>query len=160
MTDTPRLDTWTTASHVREAAGDVSAAEISRMSMRDYAEIRRRAGLSDADPFADVYSQHTAPEHQAPEQPPAPLQEPQSAPQGLDPGSQEYFLEWRQNRARGGENAGIFDSVNSHSDAYTAAVRQQAGRTAYSQGNVTEAPRIGRVFIQDSPVQGRTMGYR
>jgi hypothetical protein len=144
-----RLETWTAAGRIREAAGDLSAAEIDRMPMAEYARLRERAGLDPVDPFATAYSQYE-PEHQRQDQPPA--------PEGIDPNSDEYFLAWRSQRARGGEGKGIFDSVGSQSDVYTNAVRQQAGRTAYSPE--THHPGIARVFIQDSPVTGRQSWYR
>jgi hypothetical protein len=83
----------------------------------------------------------------APQQPPAPVQE---QPQGLDPNSAEYFHVWRANRTRGGEGVGIFDSVSSQRDQYRAAARAQAGRTAMSNANVVEPPRLtGRYVRQD-----------
>lgn len=156
MTDTPQLDTFLVAQRMADEFDGYSAGEIERMPMSDYARIRERAGLDPVDPFASAYSQYES-EHQAPEQPPAPLQEPQSAPEDI---TNEQFLAWRQNRVSGGEGRGVFDSVGSQSDEFTSAVRRQAGRGALSNANVEDAPRIGRVFIQDSPVTGRTMGYR
>jgi hypothetical protein len=137
----------------------MSADDVLKLSADEYARLTHRETATEAATRTLGYAGEPA----APTSPSAPQSGPQAnadAPQGLDPNSPEYFHAWRQSRARGGEGRGIFDSVNSHSDAYTAAVRQQAGRTAYSQGNVEPAARIERVFIQDAPVQGRTMGYR
>lgn len=61
----------------------------------------------------------------------------------------------------GGEGVGIFDSVDSRSDAYAAAVRAQAGRGALSNANVTEGPRLtGRYPDQDAQRDTRTAAQR
>jgi hypothetical protein len=142
------IDKWTAATHIREAVEDLSAADINRMSMADYAEIRRRAGLPEIDPFATAYAAYEPGS-------PAPVQQPQNgpqtapdAPQGIDPDSDEYFLTWRQNRVSGGEGKGIFDSVGSRSDAYAAGVRRHAGRGALSSANVVEPPRVEGRYVR------------
>lgn len=166
MTDFPMGDAFR-ASRALADEGELSglsAQDINRLSMAQYREIRRRAGLPDVDPFEQAYKDYDEPVAGIPRQgPPTAPQPVQEQPQGLDPNSPEYFAAWRQERlarSTSGEGHGIFSSVPSQSQAYTNAVRAQAGRTSLSNQNVQEAPRIGRVFIQDSPVQGRTMGYR
>lgn len=78
MTDdglTPTQRAFLSASQLREAVEDLSAAEINRLPMTDYAKLRERAGLPAVDPFADVYApalpgrprMAQAPDAQAPE---------------------------------------------------------------------------------------------
>jgi hypothetical protein len=148
------IDTYLTMQQIMEQTG-LSAAELAAMPLDEYARLSGRQTPTEA-ALQALDRDYEVSATQDQEQPPAPA----DAPQDLDPNSDDYFLAWRSQRARGGEGRGIFDGVDSHSDEYTAAVRQQAGRTAYSQGNVEQPARIERVFIQDSPVTGRTMGYR
>lgn len=155
------IDHWAVARQIQEDTG-LSAADILKLDMDKYAKLSQRPTPAQAALEALGYADESpAP---APQQAPAGEPEPvQEQPQSLDPDSPEYFHAWRANRARGGEGKGIFDSVGSRSDAYTAAVRQQAGRTAYSQGNVTEAPKLdmsGRWARADLPIQGRAGFYR
>ena len=59
MTDdglTPTQRAFLSASQLREAVEDLSAADINRMSFSEYARIRGRAGLPGVDPFAKAYA--------------------------------------------------------------------------------------------------------
>lgn len=162
---TPRLDTFLAGQRIQDTFCGFSADEIEAMPMIDYARIRERAGLDPIDPYTDAYAKY---ETLAPHgQDPAPaaaqaLQEPPAGlPQGLDPNSDEYFLAWRAQRVSGGEGRGIFDSVGSRSDEYTAAVRNQVGRTAYGRQNVIEPPRLeGRYINHDEQRDTRTAAQR
>jgi len=62
-------------------------------------------------------------------------------PQGIDPNSDEYFLAWRQNRARGGEGRGALDGGGT-ADWIAAAQSRGIGRTQYGQQNTQDAARI------------------
>ena len=53
---TPTQRAFLSASQLREAAEDLSAADINRMSFSDYSKIREAAGLPGIDPYTDVYS--------------------------------------------------------------------------------------------------------
>jgi hypothetical protein len=137
------IDTYLTAQQIMEQTG-LSAAELAALPMDEYARLSGRQTPAEAALAAlDAQFQPSIP--QAPQQPPAPAQE---QPQGLDPSSQEYFLAWRQNRTRGGEGKGIFDSVGSRSDAYAAGVRRHAGRGALSSANVVEPPRLTDRYVR------------
>jgi len=159
MTDTSRLSAWLDA---QKLAGDyelsgLSAQEINRLSMTDYARIRERAGLPAIDPYADAYASYEPPAPQGQEAGQNAPGAPQSAPQGIDPYSDEFFLAWRANRRSGGEHKGIFDSVGSQSDAYREATARQAGRGALSNANVVEPPRLtGRFVNHDERLDHRS----
>jgi hypothetical protein len=68
------------------------------------------------------------------------------------------WLAWRQNRARGGENIGIFGNAGSWADA----ARAKAGRSAMGgTRNTIEAPRIeGRYLDHDAQRDMRSAGAR
>lgn len=153
MTDRPLFDTFLAAQRLTGVyeLSDLSPVEINRMSMSDYAKIRERAGLPAIDPFATAYAAYEHPESAPPVSIPAQPQPPADAPHGV---TDEQFLAWRAQRKRGGEGAGIFGGSGLEQS------KTAFGRTQYSQSNVEQPARIERVFIQDSPVQGRTMGYR
>jgi hypothetical protein len=162
MTDgiTPSQEGFLASLKLREVTEGLSTRDIENMSMSDYAAIRRRAGLADVDPFEHAYKDYEPPGAPFQEAPTAP-QPVQEQPQGLDPSSQEYFLAWRQERlarSTSGQGRGIFDQADR--DQIAEGARAQAGRTGLSNQNVQEPPRMARVYTQDSPVQGRTMGYR
>lgn len=150
------IDVWATTQKLMEETG-LSADQILRMDMQEYARLTGRQSPARA-ATQTLDAEYEAPAPQGQEQPPAGVQEP---PQGIDPNSAEYFLAWRQNRARGGEGRGIFDSVGSRSDEYTAAVRAQSGRTMYGQSNVVEPPRLeGRFVNHDEQRDNRTAAQR
>lgn len=140
----------------------LTARELAEMDMDSYARLSKRPTPVEAALEALGYADKPGTPAPAPasQQAPGAPQPPADAPQGLDPNSPEYFHAWRQNRARGGEGKGIFDSVGSRSDAYANAVRQQAGRTAMSPE--THHPGFSRVFVNENaqPVQGRQSWYR
>jgi hypothetical protein len=132
---------------------DMSAQDINRMSMADYGRLTGRQTIGEIAP--------SAPPAPTTQQAPAPAQRPTRAPEGIAPGSAEYFHAWRAQRARGGEGVGIFDSVDSRSSAYAAAVRAQAGRGALSNSNVIEAPQLtGRYPHHDALRDTRTAAQR
>lgn len=136
----------------------LSARELAEMDMDAYARLTNRQTLAEAAIHA-LEASHEASAPQAPAAPQSAPQAPESQPQGLDPDSHEYFLAWRQNRARGGEGRGIFDSVDSQSETYVNAVRAQAGRTALSTAQ--EAPRLeGRYVNHDQQRDTRTVAQR
>lgn len=111
---------------------------------------------------------------QRPTQATQPQDAPQSLPQPPAPETQgvdiasmtldEYAL-FREQAGIGvsqKEGRGIFDGVGSQSDAYTRAVRAQAGRTAMSNANVQEPPRLtGRTILkQNDRLDHRSAGQR
>lgn len=53
---TPIGEAFLSASQLREAVEDLSAADINRMSFSDYSKIREAAGLPGIDLYADIYS--------------------------------------------------------------------------------------------------------
>lgn len=136
---------------------DLSAAEINRMSFEDFARrTGRRTPAQAAIAALDAAYQASAPT--APQQPLEPVQEPQQSRQNV---TEEQFLAWRAQRVSGGEGKGIFDSVGSRSDAYTNAVHAQSGRTAMSNANVQEPPRLeGRFARQDDMRDTRSAAQR
>jgi hypothetical protein len=149
MTDASRLDAFLAAQRLTNAyeLSDLSPQEINRLSVTDYARIRESAGLPGIDPYSDAYAKYEASAPQGQEQPSVPVQEPQSAPQGIDPDSDEFFLAWRQNRARGGEGIGI---MNQSGQSWAEAARRQPGRSSWQNANVVEPPRLeGRYVRQD-----------
>jgi hypothetical protein len=163
MTDgnTPRLDTYLAAQRMQDEFYGFSAGEIERMPMDVYQRLRARAGLPEVDPYRDAYAAYEPPGTPMTLPAPEAAQVNADAVQGIDPNSDEYFLAWRQNRVSDGEGRGIFDSVGSQSAAYRQATARQAGRTAYSQGNVVEPPRIeGRYVRQDDMRDTRSAAQR
>lgn len=77
---TPLGAAFLSASELREAFEDMSAAEINRLPMTEYAKIREAAGLPAADPFSEAY----APEPPGRPRQPAPTQAGLPAPQDPD----------------------------------------------------------------------------
>jgi len=146
------IDTWAVTQNFKESFEDLSPAQINALSVEEWAARTNRQTPAQA-AIAALDAVHGASVPTAPQQSPAPAQEPQQPPQGIDPNSDEYFHAWRQSRARGGEGRGIFDSIGSRSDEYTVAVRQQAGRTAYSQGNVVEPPRLTDRYVHQDDMR-------
>jgi hypothetical protein len=143
----------------------MTLAELAALPLDEYARLTNRPTPAQAALAAlDAQSEQA--------QPPAPAA-PQSAPQPPAPESQGVDFrsmsmdEYAAVRGQLGvgvshkEGRGIFDSVGSHSDAYTAAVRAQSGRTGWSQGNVTEPPRLeGRFVRQDDQRDYRSAAER
>jgi hypothetical protein len=135
---TPTQEAFLASRHLAEAVEDLSAAEINRMNMQDYREIRRRAGLPDVDPFTTAYSK---PAPMALEQPPEPALAPPESP-GIDPNSDDYFHAWRANRTHGGEGFGIFGGSGLEQS------KTAFGRSKYSQSNVVEPPRLTDRYVR------------
>jgi hypothetical protein len=121
----------------------MSAADVASLSLDEWARLSGRPTPAEA-ARAACEAQH---ETQAPAAPQITPQPPESAPQGLDPDSPEFFHAWRAQRTRGGEGQGIFDSVGSQSQEYRTAAARQAGRTGWANSNVVEPPRIERAFV-------------
>lgn len=118
MTDgfTALGEAFLAASQLREATEDLSAQEINRLPMADYAKIRERAGLPAADPFAEAY----APEPPGrPREAPAPTQTAPPAPGPIDVqamGMQEYKqLRDRLGIGRSASDRGLFDGNHNES---------------------------------------------
>lgn len=152
--NTPMQDAFVASQQLREAVEDLSAQDLNRMSMADYREIRRRAGLPDIDPFTRAYAgyetQLQAPvvtEGEAAGYPPQP--EPVQQPQGLDPDSEEFFHAWRQNRQSGGEGVGILSQPGRQ--AWIEAARRQPARSAMQGANVEAGPDMSRRQLPDTP---------
>ena len=150
---TPTQDAWLRTQQMTETFSGFTAHEIATMPLDEFARLAGRQTIGQAATQAfDTEPpgrprQEPAPAQSAP-QPPAP----EPGPPGMDPNSQEYFLAWRAQRQRGGEGRGIFDSVGSQSDEYTAALRAQAGRTGWTTGNVVGSPRLERRYArQEQP---------
>jgi hypothetical protein len=106
---TPRGDAFLAASQLREATEDLSAQEINKLSMSDYARIREAAGLSSVDPYSEAY---------APEPPGRPRQaqghpdqDPQPEPIDVQAmGMTEYAaIRNRYIRPSSGTGRGLFD---------------------------------------------------
>ncbi len=132
---------------------DLTAEQIKAMPMSEWARLREKSGLADSTP---TYVASTPPAG-----PPAELPRGQYTDDVPDFNSPEFFHAWRSRRVSGGEGKGIFHSVGSQSPEYTSATRAQAGRTAYSQQNVIEPPRLtGRYVRQDDMRDTRTAAER
>jgi hypothetical protein len=140
----------------RIAETGLSAADLAALPMDEFARVTNRPTMG------EIAAQAVAPAPQQAGQP-APAQTPDASqqPEGINPNSAEYFHAWRASRTSGGEGKGIFDSVSSRSAEYTNAARAQTGRTAYSQGNVIESPRLeGRFVNQDDMRDTRSAAQR
>jgi hypothetical protein len=136
---------------------DQAAMPLDEWARLAYGQTPAQAAIAALDARSVGSAPSAAPAQGAPDA----LQHPARAPQSIDPNSAEYFHAWRAQRARGGEGVGIFDSVDSRSDAYATAVRAQAGRGALSNSNVTEAPRLtGRYLDHDTLRDTRTPAQR
>jgi len=139
----------------------LSAAELTSMSMKDYARATGRKTPTEAalDALDAAYAAQQPPATDTVSAPEA-AQANAGQVQGLDPDSPEFFHLWRANRARGGEGKGIFDSATR--DDLVKGAAKGYGRTGLSNENVTMPPRVGRVFVNENaqPVQGRAQFYR
>jgi hypothetical protein len=136
---------------------DQAAMPLDEWARLAYGQTPVQAAIAALDAQSVGSTPAAAPAQGAPDAP----QQPARAPEGIDPDSAEHFHAWRAQRARGGEGVGIFDSVDSRSDAYAAAVRSQAGRGALSNANVREAPRLtGRYLDHDAQRDTRTTAQR
>lgn len=168
---TAGLDPMSNALQVRTAVpaelDGLDADAIKRMSMSSYAEIRRRAGLADCDPFEDAYRGYEP--SQAPQAPttvsaPEAIRANAEMPQGLDVSqlSMEQYAALRGRLGMGQhEDRGIFGGVASQSQEYANAVRGQTGRTGLSNAHVQQAPRIeGRYLNPDEHRDTRTLSAR
>ena len=137
MLNTQRLqeETGLTPAQILALPSDEYARLTGRLSMSQIAA--QAAGTEPpGTPRQEPAPAETAPQPQPPEA------------QGIDPSSQEYFLAWRAQRVSGGEGKGIFDSIGSRSEEYTAAARGQAGRTGWTTSNVVESPRLERRYAR------------
>lgn len=148
---TPIGEAFLAASELQEAAEDLSAAEINKMSMADYAKIRERAGLPSIDPYAEVYStDFVPPGTPRQEQAPAALGTPEPQPQGIDVASldmQTYGQLRGQLGVQGREyGRGILDG-GSTSD-WIAAAQRKSGRSAMNEHGVQQAPPLGRQYAR------------
>lgn len=145
---------------LRIAETGLSAAELASLPMDEFLRVTGRPTMGEIAAQALGY----APEpHGTPRQEHAPVQPtPEPEPKGIDPNGEEYFHAWRANRTRGGEGQGIFHSVSSQSDQYSAAARRHAGRTAMGgSSNVVEPPRLtGRYLNHDAQRDTRTAAQR
>jgi hypothetical protein len=146
-----------TARKVQEETG-LTLAELAALPLDEWARLQGRptpaeAAIAEFNREQDSAQTPQASTPPAPQPPQASPAVPDAGPQGIDPNSQEYFLAWRAQRTSHGEGKGIFDSVGSQSDAYTAAVRAQAGRTAMSQSNVVEPPRLTDRYVRQDDLR-------
>jgi hypothetical protein len=152
---TPAQKAWQAE---QQFLGRFSAAEISSMSMSEFAALTGRK----------LVTGPTVPEP-VPERVPEPVHEgvpgPVSEARGIDV-LEMSPAQYAQARSQLGicrsqkEGRGIFDSVDSRSEEYRDAVRRQAGRGALSTSNVVQPPRIERYVKQVAPVAGRRDFYR
>jgi hypothetical protein len=161
---TPAQKAWQAE---QQFLGRFSAAEISSMSMSEFAALTGRKLVTG--PTVPEYVPEPVPEP-VPERVPEPVHEgvpgPVSEARGIDvlEMSPAQYAQVRASLGMGcsqKEGRGIFDSVDSRSEEYRDAVRRQAGRTAMSQSNVVQPPRLaGRYLIPEAPVTGRRDFYR
>lgn len=151
------IDHWAATQNFKESFEDLSPAQISRMSFEQYARATGRQTATES-AIQALDASYEPPEGATAVPAPPQSQPPADAGQGI---TDEQFLAWRSQRARGGEGRGIFDGVGSQSDAYTAADRQQAGRGGLSTANVVEPPRLtGRYVRQDDMRDTRPASQR
>jgi len=150
------IDHWATTQKLMEDTG-LSTEDILKLDAGEYARLTGRMTPSEAAMAALGYTDEPVPGTPR-QEPPAPAPQPQAAPQGLDPNSNEYFHAWRANRVSGGEGKGIFDSTGT--DAWVQAARAKTGRTQYGQSNTQGAPQIGRAFVQHTQPEGRQSLYQ
>lgn len=140
-----------------QAGTGLTPAEILALPTDEYARLTHRSTIGEIAAMA-------AEPPGIPRQEPAPAQAPQAAPQAPESGPQgidisqlsaEQYAQVRGQLGMGRsqkEGRGIFDSVGSASEEYTAAVRAQSGRTGWNTSNVVESPRVNRIFVQPDPV--------
>ena len=128
LTETQRA--FLSSRHLTEAVEDLSAADINRMSMTDYREIRHRAGLPDVDPFATAYAPA-----EPPRQAPAPAQQP--APEAPDVAAMDW-AEYAAYREASGlaarSNEGMSHASLSMTDRWLRPTVAPSGRTRYYSG--------------------------
>jgi hypothetical protein len=147
----------------------LTAAELARLPMDEYARLTNRPTPTQA-ALAALDAQYERQEaQQAPRSPQAPQsapEAPQEQPPGIDLASMDMraYAAFRQQYGIGTSpgNRGILDGGNSRSQAYTDAVRAQSGRTAMSTQNVRPSARLeGRTVLKpDVPATGRVGYYR
>lgn len=142
MLNTQRLqeETGLTPAQILALPSDEYARLTGRLSVSQIAA--QAAGIEPPGrPRREPVAAQTAPQPQPPEA------------QGIDVAalSMEQYAAVRGQLGVGrshGEGKGIFDSVGSRSDEYTAAVRAQSGRTGWTTSNVVESPRLERRYAR------------
>ena len=141
---------------------DLSAVEINRMSFEDFA--RRTGRQTPAEAALEALdAQHEAPASEGQEQPPAPVREPQSAPQGLDLASMtmEQYAALRGQLGVGGREYGRGALDGGSTADWVQAAQRKAGRSAWQGGNLTEPPRLeGRFVCQNDMRDTRSAAQR
>ena len=169
LTDFQRMQLAAHHAANRAAELGLTAQDIRNMPWDEYSRVFGTTGRQTP---AQAARAAVNAEHEArhPTQAPVPQsapQQPAPEPQGVtlqDMSMDEYAL-LRQQLGVGvsqKEGRGIFDSVSSQSDAYTSAVRAQAGRGALSNANVEPAPQLtGRTILrQDDHLDRRPVSER
>jgi hypothetical protein len=149
---TPIQDAWLRAQQMTETFSGFTADEINAMSMDEFARLSGRSYK--AIPLT-VHGDD-----------PEPVPESQEAaePKGVDIASMDMatYAQFRQAAGIGvgrKEGRGIFDSASYQ--AQLSGARAQAGRTALSNGNVVEPPRLtGRYMRQDDMRDTRSAAER
>lgn len=163
-----RLDPMTNAlrmgSDVPAELDGLSADAIQKLSMSSYAEIRRRAGLPELDPFSHAYRDYEPPGRSrtvsAPEaaQANTDMGVPDFASMSLD----EYAIYRDQAGIGHGQyGRGALDG-GSTADWIAAARSRGIGRTSYGQQNVQDAakPDATKYLRANEPAAGRANFYR
>ena len=152
------------ARKITEQTG-LTMAEIASLPLPELARLSGRPTPAEA-AIAAFKAQRAQVQPQASAASQSAPQPPESAPQGrpleeLALTDDAAFRQWRAQRASGGENKGIFDSVGSQSGEYRAAARRQSGRTGWVNSNVVEPPRIeGRYLRHDDRIDQRSAAER
>ena len=161
---TPTQDAWLRTQQMTETFSGFTAHEIATMPLDEFARLAGRQTISQAATQAfgteppGRLRQEPAPAQTVP-QAPAP------EPQGIDVTalSMDEYIQLRGQLGVGRsqqEGKGIFDSVGSRSDEYTAAVRGQAGRTGWTTSNVVESPRLERRYARQEQPDTRPAAQR
>jgi hypothetical protein len=140
----------------------LDADSIRRMPMSSYGEIRRRAGLPEQDPYADMYVDFEPPG--TPRTVSAPEAVFANADMGIDISSLS-MSEYAQIRDQLGmgvsrkENRGLLNQSGSQS--WVEAAQGQPGRSSWQGRNVVESPRLeGRHVRQDDMRDTRSAAGR
>jgi hypothetical protein len=132
----------------------LDAGAIRKLSMASYAEIRRRAGLPDIDPYADTYSAYEPPTPQAAVSAPEAVRANADVPDFASM-SMAAYAQFRQEAGIGqsrSQGIGILNSGASRADADAA--RVQASRHGLSNASVTMPPRLeGRTVLRQDDLR-------
>lgn len=160
------LDPMSNALRMRSAADmaeldGLDANSIRRMSMSSYAEIRRRAGLPERDPFEDAYQDYEPPQAERTVSAPEAVQA-NAEPQGIDIASMDMntYAQLRSQLGVVGREYGRGALDGGSTADWVQAAQRKAGRSAWQGRNVQESPRIDGRFLKQDERDTRSAAQR